>query len=79
MLNEINCPEVEDLVDAFKTMTTIICFGNQTLGSGDLDTAHKNYCDALFLFKKLNNHRGVSRGYVRVTLVLKMILPENWK
>lgn len=64
MFNEITCPEVEDLMDAFQSMTTIIKFGNQTLESGNLDAAHKNYCDALFLFTKLNNGRGVSLGYL---------------
>ena len=71
ILNEITCPEVEELMDAFKSMTTIIHFGNQTLGTGDLEAAHKSYCDALFLFTKLSNDRGVSsRGlYVCVTIV----------
>lgn len=63
MLNDVSCPEVEELMDAFKTMTTVVKFANVSLESGNMEAAHKSYTDALILFKKLKNDRGVSRDH----------------
>lgn len=60
MLNEAVCPEVEELMDAFKTMTTVVKFANVSLASGNVEAAYQSYKDALILFKKLKNDRGVS-------------------
>lgn len=60
MLNEVSCPEVEELMGTFKTMTTVVKFANVSLESGNLEVAQQNYVDALMLFKKLSNSRGVS-------------------
>lgn len=64
MLNEVSCPEVEGLMDAFKKMSTVVKFANTSLESGNVEVAHKSYTDALVLFKKLKNSRGVSWGYM---------------
>lgn len=45
---------------AFKGIATIVKFANLTLGRGDLEAAYQGYHDALILFTKLNNSRGVS-------------------
>ncbi|CAM9357367.1 unnamed protein product, partial [Hapterophycus canaliculatus] len=63
MLNEVSCPEVEELMDAFKTMTTVVKFANVSLASGNVEVAYRNYMDALILFKKLKNDRGVAVVY----------------
>lgn len=60
MLNEVSSPEVDKLVDAFLGMTTILKSGNLTLSSGNMELAQKIYEDALILYKKLENDRGVS-------------------
>lgn len=60
MFNESSCPEVEELMDAFKTMTFVVKFANEPLESGDVDAAQQNNMEALTLFKKLKNARGVS-------------------
>ncbi|CBJ25694.1 ATP-binding region, ATPase-like [Ectocarpus siliculosus] len=60
MFNESSCPEVEELMDAFKTMTTVVKFANEPLESGDVDAAQQNNMGALTLFKKLKNARGVA-------------------
>lgn len=60
-MNDISSPEVEELMKAFEAMTTIIKFANISLGGGDIQEAKKNYVDALVLFKKLGNDRGVRR------------------
>lgn len=60
MVNDVTSPEVEELIKAFQAMTTVVKFANMTLGSGDIDVAQQNYVDALVLFTKLGNDRGVS-------------------
>lgn len=60
MLNDVSCPEVEELMDAFKTMTTVVKFANLSLESGNVNAAEQHYIEALVLFKKLQNSRGVS-------------------
>lgn len=60
MFNETSCPEVEELMDAFKTMTTVVKLANVSLESGDVEVAQQSYMEALTLFKKLKNARGVS-------------------
>lgn len=45
---------------AFEAMTSVVKFANITLGTGNIDVAQQNYIDALFLFKKLGNDRGVN-------------------
>lgn len=60
MMNEVSSPEVEELINAFGAMTTVVKFANMTLASGDMAAAKSNYVDALILFKKLGNDRGVS-------------------
>lgn len=47
-------------MQTFKSMTTVIKFANLTLESGNVEEAHQGYHDALVLFTKLNNDRGVS-------------------
>lgn len=58
-MNETSSPEVEELMEAFKAMSTVVKAANINLRSGDLQIAEKNYVDALILFKKLENERGV--------------------
>ena len=53
-------PELEDLVRSFENMTTVIKFSTTSLRNGDLEAAQKKYMDALVLFEKLGNYRGVS-------------------
>ncbi|CAM9362022.1 unnamed protein product [Ectocarpus fasciculatus] len=60
MFNETSCPEVEELMEAFKTMTTVVKFANVSVESGDVGAAQQSYMDALTLFKKLKNARGVA-------------------
>lgn len=60
MLNEVTCPEVEGLMDAFRKMSTVVKFANTSLESGKIEVAYQSYTEALILFKKLNNSRGVS-------------------
>lgn len=60
MLNEVSCPEVEELMETFKTMTTVVKFANVSLESGNVEAAQQSYVEALVLFKKLQNSRGVS-------------------
>lgn len=59
MVNEVSSPEVEELVEGFKTMTTIVKSANLSLGRGDINVAKQIYEEALVLFKKLDNERGV--------------------
>ena len=59
MVNEVSCPEVEQLMEAFRAMSTVVKASNMNLRSGDLDVAEKNCIDALILFEKLGNDRGV--------------------
>ncbi|CAM9127088.1 unnamed protein product [Scytosiphon promiscuus] len=63
MLNEVSCPEVEELMETFKTMTTVVKFANVSLESGNVEAAYQSYKDALILFKKLKNDRGVAVVY----------------
>lgn len=44
---------------AFEDMTTVIRFYGTSLRTGDLEAAQKNYMDALVLFEKIGNYRGV--------------------
>ena len=60
MLNDVSCPEVEDLIDAFKKMSTVVKFANTSFESGNVEMALQSYTEALILFKKLKNPRGVS-------------------
>lgn len=60
IVNDVTSPEVEELMTAFKAMTTVVKFANITLGSGNINVAEQNYLDAFVLFKKLGNDRGVS-------------------
>lgn len=60
LVNEISCPELEELLEAFESMATVVKFANVSLEGGDIDLAEQNYVDALILFKKLRNDRGVS-------------------
>lgn len=60
MLNDVSCPEVEGLMDAFKKMSTVVKFANTSLESGNVEVALQSYTEALILFKKLKNPRGVS-------------------
>ena len=55
----MSSPEVEELMEAFKAMSTVVKAANINLRSGDLHIAEQNYVDALILFKKLENERGV--------------------
>ncbi|CAN0496462.1 unnamed protein product, partial [Laminaria digitata] len=59
MVNEISCPELEELLEAFESMATVVKFANVSLEGGDIELAKQNYVDALILFKKLGNDRGV--------------------
>lgn len=59
-MNEISCPELEELIKAFESMATVVKFANMSLHDGDLELARQNYVNALILFKKLGNDRGVS-------------------
>lgn len=80
LVNDISSPEVEELVKAFETMTTIIKFANVTLGSGNIKIAKQTYVDALVLFKKLGNDRGVRRHHLRAVVVYYSacaLLPRN--
>ncbi|CAN0134278.1 unnamed protein product, partial [Laminaria digitata] len=60
MVNEVSCPELEELIKAFESMATVVKFANMTLEGGDLELARQNYVDALILFKKLGNDRGMN-------------------
>lgn len=59
MVNDVSCPELEELIQAFESMATVIKFANMSLEGGDLELARQNYVSALILFKKLGNDRGV--------------------
>ena len=59
-MNDVSCPELEELIKAFESMATVVKFANMSLEGGDLELAKQNYIDALILFKKLGNDRGVS-------------------
>ncbi|CAN0578756.1 unnamed protein product, partial [Laminaria digitata] len=52
--------ELEELLEAFESMATVVKFANVSLEGGDMELAKQNYVDALILFKKLGNDRGVS-------------------
>lgn len=56
-----SCPEVSQVVEAFKSIMTIVTSANLTIGWGDLDITRKVYEDPLILFTKLDNTRGVRR------------------
>ena len=43
----------------------VVKFANVSLEGGDMELAKKKYVDALILFKKLGNDRGVSACLVR--------------
>ncbi|CAN0297621.1 unnamed protein product, partial [Ectocarpus sp. 8 AP-2014] len=60
MVNDISSPEVEELMDAFEQMSTIVKFANTTLATGNTAEARRIYVGALALFTKLGNDRGVS-------------------
>lgn len=60
MVNDVTSPEVEELIKAFESMSTVIKFANIKLASGDVDMAQQNYTEAMILFMKLKNDRGVS-------------------
>ncbi|CAM9201664.1 unnamed protein product [Laminaria digitata] len=60
MVNDVSCPELEELIKAFESMATVVKFANMSLEGGDLGLARQNYVDALILFKKLGNDRGVN-------------------
>lgn len=76
MPDEIGCPEVSELIDAFKGMTAVIYLANLTLGNGNVEAAHRSYRDALVLFTKLNNSRGVSWSYRLGIISPKVISPR---
>lgn len=59
MVNDVSCPELEELIKAFESMATVVKFANMSLQGGDLELARQNYVAALILFKKLGNDRGV--------------------
>ena len=59
-MNDISCPELEELIEAFESMVTVVNFANVTLEGGNIKLAEQNYVQALILFKKLRNDRGVS-------------------
>ena len=59
MVNDVSSPEVEELIEAFKAMSTVVKAANMNLRSGNLNVARKNYVNALILFKKLEDDRGV--------------------
>lgn len=60
MVNDVTSPEVEELMTAFESMSTVVKFANLSLSSGDLDVAQRTYFEAKILFTKLGNDRGVS-------------------
>ncbi|CAN0442441.1 unnamed protein product, partial [Ectocarpus fasciculatus] len=60
MVNDISSPEVEELMDAFEQMNTVVKFANTTLATGNTAEAQRIYVGALALFRKLGNERGVS-------------------
>lgn len=60
MVNDTSSPEVEELMKAFESMSTVVKFANTTLASGDIAAAKGIYVEALTLFTKLGNDRGVS-------------------
>lgn len=60
MVNDTSSPEVEELMKAFESMSTVVKFANTTLASGDIGAARLIYVEALELFTKLRNDRGVS-------------------
>lgn len=60
MVNDTSSPEVEELMKAFESMSTVVKFANTTLASGDINAAELIYIEALTLFTKLENDRGVS-------------------
>ncbi|CAN0020887.1 unnamed protein product [Scytosiphon promiscuus] len=59
MVNDTFSPEVEELMEAFKSMSTVVKFANTTLASGEIAAAKALYVEALLLFTKLGNSRGV--------------------
>lgn len=59
IVNEVSSPEVEELIEAFKAMSTVVKAANISLRSGNLVMAKENYVNALILFKKLEDERGV--------------------
>ncbi|CAB1113047.1 unnamed protein product [Ectocarpus sp. CCAP 1310/34] len=64
--NDMLSPEVDDLVEAFESMNTAVKFANTTLATGNMAAAKSIYLDALKLFIKLENERGI--GIVRNNL-----------
>jgi len=67
VVNGASSPEIDEFIEAFKQMSTVVKFANTTLASGDLAGARKNYVEALTLFRILNNDKGV--GIVNNNLV----------
>lgn len=49
----------------FKSMATAVTFPNIYLEGGDIKLAKQKYVNALILFKKLGNDRGVSSCLIR--------------
>ncbi|CAM9131372.1 unnamed protein product [Ectocarpus fasciculatus] len=60
IVNDMSSPEVDELMDAFEQMNTIVKFANTTLATGNMAAAKDIYMDALKFFTKLENERGVS-------------------
>ncbi|CAM9561723.1 unnamed protein product [Ectocarpus sp. 12 AP-2014] len=60
MVNDVSSPEVEELMDAFEQMNTVVKFANTTLATGNTAEAQRIYVGAMALFRKLGNDRGVS-------------------
>lgn len=60
LVNDVTSPEVEELMTAFESMSTVVKFANMSLSSGEIDVAQQNYIEAKVLFTKLGNDRGVS-------------------
>ena len=59
VVNDVSSPEVEELIEAFKAMSTVVKAANMNLRSGNFSVARDNYVNALILFKKLEDDRGV--------------------
>ena len=59
VVNDVSSPEVEELIEAFKAMSTVVKAANLNLKSGNVNVARENYVNALILFKKLEDDRGV--------------------
>ncbi|CAB1118379.1 unnamed protein product [Ectocarpus sp. CCAP 1310/34] len=60
MVNDVSSREVEELMDAFEQMTTVVKFANTTLATENIAEAQRIYAGAMALFRKLGNDRGVS-------------------